>query len=87
MNAFGTVGTYIRRIRNAPNEWGRTHFLEKIEIRGNEQSDAYNRENPEQGFFLFHHTQIDEKKTNSIKGMKDKEKEENEIEGLVLVEP
>ena len=60
---------------------------EKIEIRGNEQSDADDREKPEQGFFLLHHPQIDEKKAESIKGMEDKEKEENEIEGRILMEP
>jgi hypothetical protein len=59
---------------------------EKIDIRGDKQSDADNSKSPEQGLFLFRHTQIDEKKTDSIKGMEDKEKEENEIEGLVLVE-
>ena len=36
--------------------------------------------------FLFHHSQIDQKKTKSIEGMKDEYKEEEEVKGSILME-
>jgi len=35
---------------------------------------------------MFHHSQINQKKSKSVKGMKDKDKEEEDVKGLVDME-
>jgi hypothetical protein len=35
---------------------------------------------------VFHHSQIDQEKSKSIKGMKDENKEEEDVKGLIDME-
>jgi hypothetical protein len=59
---------------------------EEIDVRKDKQPGADDCKHPKQLFFLFHHPQINQKKAKPIKGMKDKKKEEDEIEGSICME-
>jgi len=59
---------------------------EKIEARENKRCDTHHCEKPEEKALLFHHPQIDQKESKSVKGMEDKAKQKEEVQGSILME-